>query len=986
MEASTPIEMLDDDATLLSTPKAARTWGGLKITQFRSRRASTPEPHPSATAPTTAYHVKDCKPDVVALLRRALDEKDAVLAMQAVTTHPKLVASPLQDDTVLLHHLCQWPHIEATLELLQHCVHEYPEGVAYMDKRGRTPLHYLCMNGSVTVRAIQVLVVAFPVSAAMCDKASCLPVHYLCLNSSQTIDMTMMLHNYETFSLRNHDGRTPLHCVLSRPDCEFELCATVLSLAPETTSVVDSMGRTILHMVAAHPTHIESQLLQLLLSLDVTAAQHSDMHGQLPLHRAVANPNVNVAALRQLLHAFPGAVDVVDGHGQSPLHLLCGNEALAMDLLLDYAAVATTLPTSLLWLDDEASTSLHIACMNPSSSPEMIRVIYDLQPDAATALDKYECTPFHYACSHPSISVDLVWLFLDHARALTSVVDHRGKTPLHYLAANRHVSVDMISIVFDADPSASQVTDHAMKLPVHYLIENPSIPSAHAYRLLAGGASYRQRYRIHDRAVTEFATTSFAHGPHGAPDVLFSAIDEAIDGSDDVRLQYCSSSAIHRHLIALYTALQATPAPDGVAVPALRDTFENARRRIRLPSGASMTLEFGLVTLTPRAAVAESSAVDPRRLLVSMAAVLLHWHDVAQVVHGNICPATVVHSHIDDAHMLYPAPPSVRIGQAMATWLVFPTQNALYCAPEMAAAYLRGETPMPTPATDMWQLGCTIYHVATGTTLLEAIAPHAALCTPDQVYHLLLSINESVLERVVQRIGCHDVQRLVKHLLEISPSARWTARGLVEATARVAEVALPPNEPGEARADAPEPLDPAVLLVQRLRDDVQVQTHATLEAKTRLRRVELDRNHLRLQLSELVDRLNAILLEKEEAIQQVAVMTKKRASLTQQLDTMAHMLISVMPLAQKVYGAMGDDLLARLMSHAAMGTPPESALYALPASTSLNRMLRDRIRDTMLARGCVGQWANAPPPLDSDASSSFFQHVDDDAKSIETNP
>ncbi|EQC41360.1 hypothetical protein, variant [Saprolegnia diclina VS20] len=982
MEASAPVEMVEDDATLL-TPKAARPWGGLKITQFRSRRASTPEPNSSATgAPTTTYHIKDCKPDVVALLHRALDEKDAALAMQAVTTHPKLVASPLQDDTVLLHHLCQWPQIGAALELLQHCVHEYPEGVAYMDKRGRAPLHYLCMNPSVTVRAIQVLVVAFPVSAAMCDKESCLPVHYLCLNSSQTIDMTMMLHNYETFSLRNHEGRTPLHCVLLRPECEFELCATVLSLAPETTSVVDSMGRTILHMVAAHPTHIESQLLQLLLSLDVNAAQHSDMHGQLPLHRAVANPKVTAAALRQLLHAFPGAVDVVDGHGQSSLHLLCSNEALAMKLVVEYAAVATSVPTSLLWLDDEASTSLHIACMNPSSSPEMIRAIYDLHPDAATALDKYGCTPFHYACSHPSISVDLVWLFLDHARAITSVVDQRGKTPLHYLAANRHVSVDMISIVFDADPSASQVTDHAMKLPVHYLIENPSIPSAHAYRLLAGGASYRQRYRISDRAVTEFATTLFSHGPQGEHDVCFSAIDEAVDGHDDVRLQYCSSSAIHRHLIGLYTALLATPAPNGVAVPALRDTFENARRRIRLPAGASRTLEFGLVTSTPRATVATSGAVDPRSLLASVAAVLLHWHEVARVVHGNICPATVVQAPVEDTYMLHPAPHSVFIGQAIASWLVFPTQNVLYCAPEMAAAYLQGETPIPTAATDMWQLGCTIYYVATGTTLLEAIAPHAALCTPDQVHHLLLSINESVLETVMQRIGRHDVQRLVKHLLELSPSARWTARLVVEATARPTDVSLPPHDTDDTALDGPA-IDAATLLVQRLRDDVQMLTKATVDAKTRLRRVELDRDHLRLQLSELVDRLNAILLEKEEAVQQVAVMTKKRASLTQQLDTMVHMLISVMPLAQKVYGAMGDDLLARLMSHAAMGTPPESALYALPAaSMSLNRMLRDRLRDTILARGCVGQWANAPPSLYSDDAASFGPVDDDDT----TNP
>ncbi|OQR83646.1 hypothetical protein ACHHYP_14475 [Achlya hypogyna] len=959
-----------EDEAKQATPKATtRTWSGLKITQFRSRRASAPPETATPQPPAGGvFHrnadVKDYKPEVLTTFNRAIDEKDCSAVLQAVTMHPKLVRLQFQDDGILLHRVCNWPAIEASLELIERCVQEYPEGTAFMDELGRTPLHYLCMNPAVTVRAIQLLVEGFPVSAAMCDKESFLPVHYLCLNSSQTIDMTMMLHNYETFSLRNRDGRTPLHCLLLRRDCEFELCATVLSLAPETTNIADNVGRTVLHSVCAHPAHLDGQLLQLILTVDTTVVQRSDMRGQLPLHLLVANSNVTVAAVAQLLHAFPGAVDVVDAHGQSPLHILCGNEALSMSLLDEYTAVCSVYPTSLLWVDDEASTSLHILCVNAVMTTEMILALYALNPGAASAVDKYGCTPFHYACANAGISIELIWLFLDHAHGITSVVDQRGKTPLHYLVANAHASAEMISIVFDADPTASQVTDHAMKLPVHYVIENPAIPSAHAYRLLTGGASYRQRYVLHDRAVTEFCTVAFENA--GTADELFTTTDTASDGGAAVTLHYCSSAAVHRHLIALYTALHATPAAKPVVMPPLLDSFENARRRIRQSAGTSRILEYCVVTTTPKAPLSDGrDAADAARVLRSVSGCLAHWHHTALVAHGNITPHTIF-CH-DQEYVVYPEYGSTKLHDTRDA-LSFAVQAIRYCAPETARALLGGTSLRPTPASDIWQLGCTVFEVATGTSFLETIAPFAAHCSFEEVYHILASINDRVVAHVLKNVRS-DVQHLLRHVLVPNAASRWTAEACEGLIA-----------PPICSTSAP---DATASENQRLTDEVASLRAVVVDTKTRLRRVELERDNLQLQLSELVDRLNAILLEKEEATHHAAVLAKKRASLAAQLDTMVHMLISLMPLAQKVYGAMGDDLLARLMSHAALGTAPESHLYALPAATSMNRMLRERIRDTMLARGCVGQWANAPTPV------AFLEAMDspeDQELDVKTNP
>ncbi|OQS08018.1 hypothetical protein THRCLA_00010 [Thraustotheca clavata] len=937
-----PIGDTTEEECKPTTPlKLSKSWSGLKIIQFRSRRASTPEAaaaqvHGNAASIYRNGDAKEYKIEILNAFSRAVEERDTLGILQAITQQPKLVQLQTMDDALLLHQVCKWPELINSLEIFEFCVKEHPEGVAFMDHLGRTPLHYLCMNPSVTVRTIELLVVAFPVSAAMCDKESNLPVHYLCLNPSQTIDMTMMLHNYETFSLRNRDGQTPLHCLLLKKECNFELCATVLSLAPETTSVTDRIGRTILHWICANSDHLDEQMLQLILSLDNSSVKHSDMNGQLPLHLLLANVHVTLSTMRQLLQVYPSAVDVVDMHGQSPLHMLCINEAITLPLLIEYASICTTFPTSLLWTDNTLSTTLHVICMNPKATTDIIRAVFELNSKAVTSIDHYGCTPFHYICSNQCIAVEIIWLFLDHAHGITKIIDHRGKTPLHYLAANTFANTEMITIVFDSDPNASQVTDHAMKLPVHYVIENPSIPSAHAYKLLAGGAAYRLRYLLQDHAVTDFKSTTFHHSIDlsGSSEVLYSTEDYGVDST-------------------------ATDSMAPESTPPLIDSFANARRRIRLTEAKdsnSMTLEYCIVTQKPVATLSEHiNTIDIVLLAQSLGTCVNLWHKM-QLVHGNISPETVFVS--GNGYFVMPEPSNLMLHGG--EYFEFPLQNTFLSSPEMARAYLRGETPRPTQASDMWQLGCTLFQVAIGCSFVEKIAPFAAMCTKEQVYHAISTVNSTIVQHIITEAP-PEIQRILKHLLDVSPTHRWTSSALVDAIMNPKRPVPPFLTVISENVDD----NASTTLIASLREEVVALRTLLQETKTQLRRTELERDNVLLQLSELVDRLNAILLEKEESKHQVAVMEKKRISLTEQLDTMVHMLISVMPLAQKVYGTMGEDLLARLMSHAALGTPPNSQLYAIPdvVKTPIHRMLRERIRNTMLSRGCVAQWANNIPPI-----------------------
>ncbi|KAF0714917.1 hypothetical protein AaE_011462 [Aphanomyces astaci] len=404
---------MDSGKTTLSS------WAGKTMGHFRSttRKSLDGGVDEMSTVASTSLHrlmrKSDSKDaDALTAFLTALDDKDVNGVTSAVQNTPKFIEFPIHNDGILLHALCRWPNLSDVLHLLELAVRTFPEGVAFMDEMGRTPLHWLCMNPTVCARGIEVLVLGFPVSAAMCDKESSLPIHYLSCNPSQTIDMTLKLQHYETFALRNREGRTPLHCLLARHSTDFELCATLLSLAPEAISIADNMGRHILHWACAGKKSLDMQLLQLVLTLDPTAASRSDMKGQLPLHVLVSNQLVTVDAIQLLLPAYPQAVDVIDAvgsllsrllssvltqfcqqSGQSPLHLLGANESVHLAMLVALIDPGRHVPTSLKWLDDvwkqslEHSSALHILCTNPRATTAMVELVLQTYPASAQLVD-----------------------------------------------------------------------------------------------------------------------------------------------------------------------------------------------------------------------------------------------------------------------------------------------------------------------------------------------------------------------------------------------------------------------------------------------------------------------------------------------------------------------------------------------------------------------------------------------------------------------
>ncbi|CAK4100418.1 unnamed protein product [Aphanomyces euteiches] len=886
------------------------SWAGQSMKHFRSTKKLL-----DSTESLFIHRWADSKDaDTMLAFQKAHEEKDVTGMLAAVRATPKLMEHPLKEDGILLHSLCQMPNLSDVMELMELCVREFPEAVAHMDSKGRTPLHYLCMNPNATSVAIEQLVMAFPVSAAMCDKESCLPIHYLCLNSAQTIDMTMRLQHFETFSLRNRDGRTPLHCLLVRNTTDFDLCATLLSLAPEAIGVADNVRGMLFHV---------------------------PYNGQLPLHVLVANPNITLEALELVLQINPQGVDVIDANGQSPLHLLCANDSIQVAMLRTICDRAVASPTCFKWLDNEGSSALHILCTNHQVTIAMVQLLVQTFPESAQLLDIYGCTPFHYICANPAVSIDLLWVFLDKCPIVTKLVDQ------------------------------------AMKLAVHYIIENSAIPSDMAYRLLANGSAYRLRYDIREEMQRPHSTVTYFDGTNDPPAIVYCATDIAVDSrsSKHVTLQYYSDQATFRHMLSILSALHAPPEAEATDVASLTvtmvDSFDNARKRIRIGE-ASPILDFCIVLEQPDATLDAIKCIDPHAMIAGVGHCLSHWHCTAHIAHGDISLRSI--GLFGPAFKLLPSLASQPKESSVFHQGV---SDRWTCAPEIAKALLARPYAVPTTASDVWQFGCVVYQVITGTPLLQTIAPYSVLLPENQLYHVVASITDAVITRVLAPLPA-DIRDILMHMLKVDPSARWTidrVMGAVGVSLKLHQALGQP--PVDVAWECLPPLDNQEPEATHtgLSNQVDQLTQLLQEAKTQLRRVELERDGLQRQLCELVDHLNVVLEEKEEAKHQVSVMDKKRASLANQLDTMVQMVMSVMPLAQqvachfttfshpdKVYGNSCDDFLAHTMAHAANATVRPSYELSAPQRASAVAFLKEHLRKTILSKGCIAKWANQPLP------------------------
>ncbi|KAF1773870.1 hypothetical protein GQ600_2211 [Phytophthora cactorum] len=129
---------------------------------------------------------------------------------------------------------------------------------------------------------------------------------------------------------------------------------------------------------------------------------------------------------------------------------------------------------------------------------------------------------------------------------------------------------------------------------------------------------------------------------------------------------------------------------------------------------------------------------------------------------------------------------------------------------------------------------------------------------------------------------------------------------------------------------------------------------------------------LRLQMTSEVQ-------QRKEAQLEAQVLARNHQAMTLQLHTTVQMLLNIVPLARKVYGAAADDFLSGALAQATGGAPPScypSDPTSLRRKSSPVQLLKTQLQHSVLAHGCVQKWANSTPSSALAAAES----VSSDAK------
>ncbi|KAG3250622.1 hypothetical protein PI124_g4750 [Phytophthora idaei] len=940
------------------------------------------------------------------LFADAVARKDKEKMLDALAKDPSILRRSDADGWLPLHHVCNLRPNYRYIDMMTMMVNTYPESARCVDKNGRTPLHVLCENSCVTVQALGVFAASLEDLTLMQDNDGNLPLHWLCRNSSCDIGMIKKLEsNASACTTINEEGQTPLHCLVTADGpLNKAVLQYLIETFPSTVLLRDLMGRTILHWIC-ESHDLDLNMLHVLLASVADAASLPDVNGDLALHILSQNERVTREILHLALKAYPAGMHSLAKNDLSPLHFLCSNESCNVDLLTELFSFDND-NSSCAKADKFGATALHLFCMNEAISTELLRTMLLMCSEDSFTPDVHGRSPLHYLCMNHAVSSELLWLLFDRARDLPRQVDKDDRTPLHYLCSNAKVRPRVIEILFDSWPSAALTADRNFKLPVQYLVDNPSSSPEITSLLICGPASYRHRYEFLN---VNGQCVCFTQGT----ELVYVQTNVAMDSNTGTKVLvnfYSSEASVHHEqklLRRLKTAAEIRA--DHVDYsPTVHETFGNAKRRLTLCSlnvapedhngDAAITLDCALVMEAPlytleglkAEQLCDTEAV--RAITAEVANCLLFWHCDARMVHGNITLQNV--GQFEDRGLcLYNLSTSRELYQQRS--IGFQAVALSSCPPEAAKAFIAKEEFSPTQASDMWQFGCLVYQLLTGSTLLERLAPWSTSIGHEQGLYLICSLTDAVLEPLIAEIA-PEFRLLLQQTLVVNANYRWGIDRLLRledgsplpsfATSEASshdfvgktlqqktEDALADDSKGSrSKKHAQEQLE-------FMKKEQSLLRHTLLSTKSQLRDVDQARADLQLKMEELRLQMTSEVQQRKEAQLEAQMLARNHQAMTLQLHTTVQMLLNIVPLARKVYGAAADDFLSGALAQATGGAPPScypSDPTSLRRKSSPVQLLKTQLQHSVLAHGCVQKWANSTPSSALAAAES----VSSDAK------
>jgi len=241
---------------------------------------------------------------------------------------------------------------------------------------------------------------------------------------------TLLLDVKANLSLRDHDGRTPLHLACLDSDLQY---AKLLLEFGSNVFDTDDEGRSALHY-AAYGGYLDT--IKLILGAakgcETQLVQSLDKRGRSPLHYAAAKSYNSSPEIITFLTNKGAEVNLADDNGVTPLAVMFTSKSF--DLWLDTNVLETFLSVgAATTYESTGGQGLHHHYA--SSYFEMnveVLLILDCQGLDLTGIDSHGRTMLHHCTTSGSLTIQSLEYLRDVAGLDVTLVDGSGKTALEY--------------------------------------------------------------------------------------------------------------------------------------------------------------------------------------------------------------------------------------------------------------------------------------------------------------------------------------------------------------------------------------------------------------------------------------------------------------------------------------------------------------------------------------------------------------------------
>ena len=390
--------------------------------------------------------------------------KDCPELCEILLKHDAKTGAVDEDGNQPLHLACQQCYTETVQVMVSHGA-----DTNAVNKHRQTPLHIVASRKKDCPELCEILLKHDAKTGAV-DEDGNPPLHLACQQCYTETVQVIVSHGTDTNAVNKH-GQTPLHIVASRKkDCP-ELCEILLKHDAKT-GAVDEDGNPPLHL-ACQQNHVRTGNVFISYGADVSAVNsngHSPLHllstsvrhsksgvnseEESILHRAARYGMVTTV---RLLVSCGADVNVVNKHGQTPLHVVASREKDCPEL---YEILLRCGDAKINAVDGDGNQPLHLTCQQCYTETVQVMVSHGADTNA---VNKHGQTPLHIVASRKKDCPELCEILLKHD-AKTGAVDEDGNPPLHLACQQCYTETVQVIVSHGADTNA--VNKHG-QTPLH---------------------------------------------------------------------------------------------------------------------------------------------------------------------------------------------------------------------------------------------------------------------------------------------------------------------------------------------------------------------------------------------------------------------------------------------------------------------------------------------------------------------------------------